>query len=288
MQRLGISAAAALRATSRLPELAVSWPVYRIRTECCPAVALNLQNTHHSDTNTMKKYILASIALVSFSIPILAQEVHSDVEFSYVDGMIHIEPGAEGYVFEGEFGTGPFTTLANEPGIASEPEEGLGVNAGNIIGFNVLGKLQYWDGTQFSSPGDTVITIEGVGGAPDTVIDGASGVQPVSFLTPTNLLGQADASGEVHVDPGFSISSTAATGGYGILLSLSTDDPSGIADSAPFGIFLNFGELDEELFEAGVEAFAAANGLTVVPEPSTGWFLIAAMTLLVIRQRKGL
>jgi len=236
----------------------------------------------------MNKHIAAVLILLTSCVPAFAQEVHSDVEFSYVDGVIEIEPGVEGYVFEGEFGTGAFATLANEPGIASEPEEGLGVNAGNIIGFNVIGNLQYWDGMQFSSPGDTAITIEGVGGAPDTVIDAGSATQPVSFSTPTNLLGQADAEGEVHVDPGFSISPTAAIGGYGIVLSLATDDPAGIEDSAPFGIFLNFGELDEELFEAGVEAFVSANALTVVPEPSTAWLLLTAMAILAIRHRKGL
>ncbi len=225
----------------------------------------------------MKK-LTTTLILLSFSVcPLLAQdeEGHSDIEFSYVGGAIEVEPGGEGFVFEGEFGEGPFANSASEPGFASEPEEGLGINPNNIIGFNLLDSLFYWDGTQFTSPGDASITIAGVGGAADTVVSASTGVQLPSFVTPANLVGQADDGGDFHTDLDFTMSDGAPVGGYGLLMSLSTDDPAGIADSDPLGIFLNFGGLDEAAFEAGVEAFGA-----VVPEPSS--LMLVGLSLLGI------
>ncbi len=201
-----------------------------------------------------------------------AQEApHSDIEFRYLHGAIQVEEGDEGFVFEGEFGEGAFANEASEPGIASELEEGMGIHPNNTIAFNVLGSLYYWDGNDFAVPGDASITISGVGGSADSVISATSGIQRSSFATPANLLGQADANGSFHVDPKFTISDGARAGGYGLLLSLSTDDTTGIVDSAPFGILLNFG-LEEAAFEAGVRAFGA-----IVPEPSS--FHIFALSL---------
>ena len=58
-----------------------------------------------------KPIAYATLILLAFSVsPLLAQheEGHSDIEFSYVGGKIDIEPGGEGFVFEGEFGEGAF------------------------------------------------------------------------------------------------------------------------------------------------------------------------------------
>ena len=232
----------------------------------------------------MKKLTTATLILFSFCSIAFAQDdhdhEHSDVEFSYVDGAIEVEAGEEGFVFEGEFGEGAFSNFASEPGIASEIEEGAGINAGNIIGYNVLDSLFYWDGTQVASAGDATLTVAGAGGAADTVISATSGPQPVSFSTPANLLGQAGDDGDFHVDPGFTISNGAAAGGYGLVLSLSTNDEAGIADSDPFGIFLNFG-LEEAAFEAGVEAFAE-----VVPEPSSLTLVMLGVASLGMLRRK--
>lgn len=232
----------------------------------------------------MKKFFAATVVLLSaMTATSMAQdeEPHSDVEFAYVDGAIEVEPGEEGLVFEAEFGEDAFANFASEPGIASEIEEGAGINAGNVIGFNVLDKLFYWNGSEAVSPGDATVTIAGAGGSADVVVSGTSGIQLADFMTPSNLLGQADADGDFHVDPGFTISDGAAAGGYGLVLSLSTDDAGGIADSEPFGIFLNFG-LEEEAFEMGVEAFAAA-----VPEPSSLMLLsFAAVGLAAVRRRR--
>ena len=109
--------------------------------------------------------------LLPATVQLLAQEApHSDIEFTYVDGIIEIEPGAEGLVFEGEFGTGAFSRQASEPGFDSEAAEGLGIGPGDVIGFNVLRELLYWDGNDFVSPGDAFITIGGEGSASNTRI----------------------------------------------------------------------------------------------------------------------
>jgi len=233
--------------------------------------------------NPMKKLLAATLILLSFSAVSFAQEeeehAHSDIEFSYVDGAIEVEAGEEGFVFEGEFGEDAFANFASEPGIASELEEGAGINAGNIIGFNVLDSLFYWDGSQVASAGDATVTIAGAGGSADAIVSASSGIQLADFTAPSNLLGQAGADGDFHVDPGFTISDGAPAGGYGLLLSLSTNE-AGIGDSEPFGIFLNFG-LGEDMFEAGVDSFAAS-----VPEPSSLLLVVFGAAGLGVLRRK--
>lgn len=223
----------------------------------------------------------ALLLLTSSRTPSVAQELHSDIEFTYRDGRIQIEPGAEGFVFEGEFGVGSFANQASEPGFESESDEGLGIGAQDVIGFNVLTELRYWNGTQFASPGSAAITVPGIGGSEDTVISPTTDVVLANFTIPRNLIGQADGDGNLHTDRTFLISDGAPAGGYGLTLSLATN-AEGINDSRPFGIFLNFGQLDEAQFEAGVAAFAAS-----VPEPRGLMpFALAALTGVAIRRRR--
>jgi hypothetical protein len=226
---------------------------------------------------------MSALACGILSVVLLASAFgqHSDVEFSYEGGRIDIEPGAEGFVFEAEFGEGLLPpNQAEDPGFASEIAEGLGINPDDLIGYNVLDRLYYWDGSAFSPPGSAAITITGVGGAADTVVDGASGLQLANFTTPSNLIGQADAGGDFHQHLDFEISVGAPVGGYGLLLSLASDEP-GIADSHGFGVFLNFGGLEETQFEAGVEAFSA-----LVPEPATLTLLgVGAFAVGLLRKR---
>jgi len=222
----------------------------------------------------LKAFSLLMLAVL-WAAPVRAQ--HSDVEFGYSGGQIEIEnTGPEGRVFEGDIPTsGLFMNTTDDPGFGSEISEGLGINPNNIIGYNVLQNLFFWNGTAEQTP-TASLTIENAVG-PDTVVNATSGFQGVSFASLLNLIGQADTAGDFHSHVDFTLSSGAPLGAYGLLWSLASDDPSGIADSDPFGILFNYG-LDEEEFEAGVEYFVETRGLqantTPIPEPSS-WLVFA-------------
>ena len=216
----------------------------------------------------MQKFIVVLTLFSCFGCPLLAQDIegHSDIEFSYVDGVIEIEPGNEGFVFEGEFGEGLLApNEAEAPGFASETAEALGINPGDVIGFNVLDSLYYWNGIACRSSGDTVLSIAGKGGAADTLVEAVTGLQLADFTTPANLLGQAGSDGDFHAHLDFQLSDGAETGAYGLIMSLSSDDVA-IEDSGVFGIFLNFG-LEQEAFGVGLNAFST--GAACIPEPAS-------------------
>jgi hypothetical protein len=218
---------------------------------------------------------------------------HSDIEFSYVDGKIDVEFGDEGAVFEGEFPTeGVDRQFTTEPGFGSELEEGLGIGAGDQVVYNVLGNLMFWNDGFKPVPDGVSLRVVNKPPAPivpDTVITRDSGVQRGSFTPALNRIGEAESDGDFHSDLQFFLEPNGAPdpinpeifGAYGVMLSLSTD-AEGIADSDPFFLVLNMG-LDEELYEEGVEAFAA-----VVPEPSGMVLgLLAAAGCVLSRRRFG-
>jgi len=213
---------------------------------------------------------LPALAAVAFTAaPAFAQ--HSDVEFGYTDGKIEIEFGPEGQVFEGEFpSSGLFAGNTDDPGFASEPEEGLGVNPGDVIDYRVLGPLRFHDGAAFAPITDgTSITI--ADNPSGTINIDASTVGPV---TGPGAIAEADGAGEVHAHIDFTLNDTAAApGAYGILMDLTTD-ASGIGNSDPFYIVFNFG-LEEAAFEGAVESFAS-----IVPEPTT--LLLAGGGMLLV------
>ena len=230
---------------------------------------------------TSTPMLIGVLAVVSCDV---ATAQHSDVEFSYNGGEIDIEFGPEGQVFEGEFPTsGTDLQFTSEPGFASELSEGLGINSGNEIAYNVLGNLLFWDGTSISSaPPATQIRIANRGlGVPDTIITRSSGPQPGNFSAPfDNRIGAADGSGDFHSDLDWFLEPNPgppATGAYAVKLSLSTDEP-GIVDSAPFFIVHNFG-LSEMAFEEGVEAFAQ-----LIPEPAAVTSIVICVVVLGTRR----
>ena len=218
---------------------------------------------------------VAAVILVALGAPAIAQ--HSDVEFEYHDGKIDIHFGPEGQVFEGDMPTDPNNPLngfTNEPGFASETSEGLGIGPNDLISYNVLGPLLYHDGTSFMPTAESIFgddqPMAGVVeiNAGTTAADGLGG-----------LIGQADGSGDFHVDLGWLLSSGAANGAYGVLLDLETD-ALGISNSDPFYIAFNFG-LNETTFEGAVGDFAA-----IVPAPSSLAVAVVGGLLLLIRRRR--
>jgi len=223
----------------------------------------------------MNKYLAASSMLLAVLVCASALgQGHSDIEFGYANGKIDIElPPAGLIVFEGTFpDSGIFARRTSNPGFASErdPETMVGgIGPGDLIGYNVLDRLYYWSGTDFASPGSAFITIENAL-EPDTTVSGSSGVQLASLTSSpfTNVIGAAAGNGDFHSHVNFELGpSSAAFGAYGLVLSLSTDEP-GIADSDRFGILFNYG-LTEAQYESGVTAFNNLLNSSAVPEPST-------------------
>jgi len=206
---------------------------------------------------------LSLVALVfAVAQPALAQ--HSDIEVAAIDGKLVVEPGEEGYVFEGELGE-TFPNFGTEPGF--EAEDGQ-LQAGDELGFNLLAGLLYWDGGQFAAPPNAEqITISKAARA--TLVTPNSGAQNGFHFA------AADDEGGLHEDLEFLLSRPdanpdTAIGAYGLWLELASPR---YESSNGFIILLNNG-LAEEQFEAGVAAAAK-----LVPEPAS-WAL-AALGLVV-------
>jgi hypothetical protein len=90
----------------------------------------------------MHRSISLVLAMTAFAWASSAFGQHGDVEFSYQSDKIQVEPGSEGFVFEGAFGEGLLSpNEAEDPGFASETVEGLGIKPDDIIAFNVLDHL---------------------------------------------------------------------------------------------------------------------------------------------------
>ncbi|MCA9211849.1 MAG: hypothetical protein KDB27_02195 [Planctomycetales bacterium] len=244
---------------------------------------------------TWNLHMIAFIAVIGLNASVFAQDDdehgHSDVEFAYEDGKIAIEFSDEGAVFEGEFSTeGVDLQFTSEPGFGSEGEEGLGINAGDQIVYNVLSELMYWNDGFKPVPGGAQIRIVNRPPSPvvpDTIIGADTAIQFGSFVPALNRIGAGEADGDLHSDLDFLLepkgdtADSALFGVYGFLLSLSTDE-AGVAASDPFAMVFNFG-VEEEKFAIGVGAFA-----NVVPEPS-GYTIVLSVCVLAfgcIRRRR--
>ncbi|MCH2115723.1 MAG: hypothetical protein MK171_12530 [Pirellulales bacterium] len=227
-------------------------------------------------TTQFFKAALMSALLITLAIAspfAAAQHSHSDIEFEYDNDKIAIEFGSEGRVFEADFAiSGAFEQETDDPGIASEPDEGMGVNADDIIDYQILGPLEYHNGTAFATVptgGSIVIGDNPTGGL---TVD-ANTIGPASG---SGIIAMADSLGEVHTHVEYFLDpisfDTDEYGAYALLMQLTTD-ASGIAPSDPFYVVFNFG-LEESVFENAVGAFA-----TKVPEPTSLAFAAAAMVL---------
>ncbi len=207
---------------------------------------------------------------------------HSDIEFEFVGGGIEIEFAQPSFfIFEGDFNGGLIPGLTDDPGFNNDEFVGTGNTPlpGSFLGFNVLGPLSFWNGTEFASAGSASIDINDVAGHTSTISSSTSS-DLASFSSPfENIIGVASATGEIHQHIDFVLNS-GITGAYGLLLSLTTNQ-IGITDSQIFGIFFNNG-LDQVLFEAGVDAFNAS----VVPVPAAVWLFASALVALVTMRRQ--
>ncbi|REJ87343.1 MAG: PEP-CTERM sorting domain-containing protein [Planctomycetota bacterium] len=223
------------------------------------------------------------LLLVGFCSTAAAQ--HSDIEFEYSGSKIVFENGEfGGTIFESEFPTtGADQQFTDDPGIASELAEGLGINPGDEIYYNILGPLEFWDpiAEGFGSlPAGVQIRIENTPPTvPDTIVDASTVSIPANLTTGQNRIGEAEPDGDFHGHVDFflePLGPTPPVGAYAISMSLLTD-AIGIDDSDPFRIVFNYG-LEEEVFEEAVAAFAA-------PEPST-WAMAALALVGLLTRRK--
>lgn len=197
---------------------------------------------------------------------------HADIEFEYDNDKIVVEFGSEGRIYEADFATsGSFEQETDDPGIASEVVEGLGVNADDTIDYQILGPLEYHNGTEFDAVPAGASIIIGDNPSGGLTVD-ASTSGPVSG---SGIIAVADSLGDVHTHVEFTLDplslDSAEYGAYALLMQLTTDEP-GVAPSDSFYIVFNFG-LEEAVFEGAAEAFAAK-----VPEP-TSVVLIATIVL---------
>lgn len=219
-----------------------------------------------------------------------AHAQHSDVEFGYSGGMIDIEFGPEGRVFEGEFVVGGlFDRTTDDPGWGSEVADGKGIGPGELIGYNVLENLFYWDGTAETTT-SAFVTFDHFPAVPNNVVSQTGITSPNASFSGSllNVIDQAAPTGDFHQHVDWTLSAGSPTGAYGVLLELESNN-AGIANSQNFGIVWNFG-LSDVQFEAGVDHFVTTRNLATaaIPEPSSATMLLAiGASALFARRRRA-
>lgn len=205
-----------------------------------------------------------------------AQAQHEgDVEFAPSGGALRVEANvANGhYVFEGGFGDNPVLppNEIDEPGFESQPGA---FSSGDLVGFNVLASLLYWDGTQFADvPAGHQVEMQKA--IFSTFVGDDTGPQS-GFI-----FGEADADGDIHEHLDFILHGPGepdalTIGAYGLWLALTSPQYDA---SNEFIVLLNYG-LSADEFDAGVAAAAA-----LVPEPSTAVLCCAAVFCGLLRGR---
>ena len=188
-----------------------------------------------------------------------------DVEFEYdlVQGKIIIEGGSPSFRFADQYFEAALGTSGLLNGFVGDPgfEAHKPIGSGDLIGFNLHAGhngnfLHFFDAntnTLLSSHNRILnIDVAGPGSLNLTQTSGGSG-----------LIGAAPANGEFHSHLDFQLSDlgSANFGAYGFLMSLTTN-ASGVGESDPFWIFLNYG-MAEPAFDTAI------GSITAVPEPST-------------------
>jgi len=232
-----------------------------------------------------KSFLRVLVCTLPLLLTAQTQAQHSDIEFGYAGGKIEIGFGAEGRIFEADIPLDGLTPrFTTDPGFAAdEPDEGFILNPGDIIGYNIHDRLFYWDGvSEVTADPAWTIRIDDVVG--NFIVSNTSTASFSGFSPLSQIIGQANSTGEFHTHLDFTLSNDAPIGAYGLLMSLSTN-AAGIADSQIFGIMYNFG-LEEAAFEAGVDHFVTTRGLSVVPEPGAAALLLTGLGSVLLRRQR--
>jgi hypothetical protein len=185
---------------------------------------------------------------------------HTDVDLWYEGGKIRVENAVNASFFPTKGISRQFQTL---PGFASETEAGQGLGPDDQVVYDVLDNLLFWEGNAFAMPvSETRIRIRNKPPTvPDTIVSATSGPQDGSFNPPFNRIGQANGSGNFHVDLQWFLEPNEsgldppppAKGAYGVKFHLRTDRDN-IAPSDPLIFVFNFG-LEDALFDTALDGF---------------------------------
>lgn len=189
---------------------------------------------------------------------------------------------AYGYDF-GEDPADPY--FIGDPGFNAEANSGL--TPGSQLRFNVLGSLEYWNGTTASpsfaaTPADESIRFNF--GASNALVTDASGSQAGFTLQTVQPNGSVHRHLNTYLNgaDGNAVAGDGvepAAGIYAVKLELTSSD-STIAASEPFYLVFNNG-LEEAPHEQSIEFLSAL----LVPEPSS-MTLLAAGSLVLRRRRQ--
>ena len=221
-------------------------------------------------------WLLAATSVAVLATSALAHE--GDVEIEVNGGALYVPPaeheqGELLLVFGGELGEFPFpANQGNDPGFEAEG----GFADGDVVGFNLVTDLIYWNGGESLSPVPTDHSVTVEKSVYSLTADGTSGYQTgFGFAT-------ADAGGTFHEHLTYTLNGPGAEdektpGIYGLWLELTS---SGYETSNDFIVLLNYG-LEEETFEEGVHFI----GEHVIPEPSSAALLVIGGLLLYRRRR---
>lgn len=223
----------------------------------------------------------------------IASAQHSDIEVFNDNGTLLIHGGP---IFEAEFGDegAAFNTI--NPGFATEPDEAVGegyagLPDGELISFNIVGDLLFWDGSAFVPvPANHFVRVQqGSLASVQRDVDGSSGFQAgFVFAEEGQATGGAQATPEPgglhahltfeHLKDDGGLAPGTAVGAYLLTLQLTG---STLADSQAFGIFFDAG-LGEgtAAFENGVAAASA-----LVPEPTSLALLVIGAVGAMRRRR---
>ena len=242
------------------------------------------------NTNLNGKLALASI-LASAAITSKASAHDLDVWVSFDNGAIQIGSADKGEtpveftagvrVFEAEFGELPaFPNLLDEPGFYTET-----LPAGAGIGFNILGGLREWGGSNFDALSDQSMSIY-----QELDLSGSVAVTPANLndTVPGFVFVEADNTGFFDEHPVF-VLEDQQDGIYLLTLEVFTD-VDGIANSEPlyivFGSNTNGTLGDDEAFEAAIEEAVDFANANLVPTPGAAGILGVA-GLAAIRRRRA-
>ena len=253
----------------------------------------------------MKRYFFALMVAMTCCSTVSAQ--HSDVEFGYDDAsnpsaLIFevFEETSEGFaVFESEFeANDPFNSddlSSDEPGFATNEDENLLVNQGDLLWINVL------DAAANSSVGVGYVNfynpatdmLEATGrvafqGNSSSVEDGILDGSILESGSALQFLGQGDSDQEIHDHVVFDLlnESTTPNGAFGVLLELQSDfDADGTAEltSDQFWVIFNHGLSEEQFENDALRAF----GVSAIPEPATAALLLLGVAAIGTRRRRS-